>query len=105
MWGYLKFLLLFGKKPKPCFPITQLSNIFTLFLIKVFRIILFDPIEQLSPIITFFSIIVLCPILQLIPIETFSPIKTFLPWLTFSSNFVSVIMFAVLSKSSFTESG
>ena len=54
--GYLKFLLLFGKKPNPCFPITQLSKILTSFLIIVFLIIVFEPIEQLSPIETFFSI-------------------------------------------------
>ena len=41
--GYLMFLSLIGKKPKPCFPIVQLSNIFTLFLIKEFLITLFDP--------------------------------------------------------------
>ena len=53
--GYLKFLFLFGKKPKPCFPTTQLSRTFTLLLIKEFLIIVFDPIEQLSPIETFFQ--------------------------------------------------
>jgi len=57
--GYLKFSLSFGKKPKPCLPITQLSRIFTPFLINEFLIILFAPIEQLLPIETFFSIIVL----------------------------------------------
>ena len=84
IWGYLKFLFLIGKKPKPCLPITQLSNILTLFFIRVFLITLFDPREQSSPIMTFFSIIVLCPILQLLPIETFAPSKTFLPKLTLS---------------------
>ena len=44
--GYLKFELLIGKKPNPCFPMTQLSRIFTLSLIKVFLIIELDPIEQ-----------------------------------------------------------
>ena len=41
---------LFGKNPNPFFPITQLSKILTLFLIKEFRMIVFDPIKQLSPI-------------------------------------------------------
>jgi hypothetical protein len=57
--GYLRFLFLFGKNPKPCFPTTQLSKTFTLLLISEFLIIVFEPIEQLSPIKTFFSIIVL----------------------------------------------
>ena len=48
-----------GKKPNPFLPITQPSKIETLFLINVFLIITFDPIEQLSPIITLLSIIVL----------------------------------------------
>ena len=56
----LKFLnRRLGKKPKPCLPITQLSKILTLFLIKQFLITVLDPIEQLFPIITFFSIMVL----------------------------------------------
>ena len=38
---------------------TQLSKILTLFLIKQFLTIVFEPIEQFSPIETFFSIIVL----------------------------------------------
>ena len=54
--GYLKLLSLFGKNPKPCFPTTQLSRTFTLLLISEFLIIVFEPIEQLSPIETFFSI-------------------------------------------------
>ena len=82
--GYRKFLSLIGKKPKPCLPIVQLSNIFTLFLTTVFLITLFDPMQHSSPMTTFFSIIVLCPILQLFPIETLLPIKTFLPKLTLS---------------------
>ena len=57
--AYLRFLLLLGKNPKPCLPITQLSRIFTLLPIKVFLIITLEPIEQLFPIETFFSIIVL----------------------------------------------
>ena len=63
IWGYLEFPLSEGKKPKPCFPIIQLSKIFTLFLTIVFLIITFEAIEQLSPTMTFFSIIELCPIL------------------------------------------
>ena len=59
IWGYLIFFLLSGKKPNPCLPIVQLSRIFTLSPINVFLIIVFDPIEQLFPIETFFSIIVL----------------------------------------------
>ena len=47
----------FGKKPKPFLPITQQSKIFTLFLIMVFLIITFEPIEQSSPITTLLSII------------------------------------------------
>ena len=105
IWGYLKFLSLIGKKPKPCFPITQLSNILTLFFINVFLIMVLDPTEQLSEIITFFSIIVLCPILQFLPIEIFSPIKTFLPKITLSLNLVSFIGITVSSKSSFIEFG
>ena len=79
MWGYLIFLLLFGKKPKPCLPIIQLSKIFTLLPTMVFLIIELEPIEQLLPIDTFFSIIVLCPIEQLDPNTTFFPTKTFFP--------------------------
>ena len=60
---------LFGKKPKPFFPITQLSKILTLFLIMEFLIITFEPIEQLFPIITFFSITEYGPILTLLPID------------------------------------
>ena len=100
-----EFLFFIGKNPKPCLPITQLSKILTLFLIKVFLTILFDPKEQLSPIVTFFSIIVLCPILQFSPIETLLPIKTFLPKFTLILNSVSLISFTVLSKSSFIASG
>ena len=59
--GYLIFLLLLGKKPKPFLPIIQPSKISTLFFIIVFLIITFEPIEQLSPIITLLSIIELCP--------------------------------------------
>ena len=66
----------------------QLSRILTFFLINVFLISVLDPIEQLSPIKTFFSIIVLCPIEQFEPIVTFLPINTFLPYLTKSLNFV-----------------
>ena len=55
--SYIFFL--FGKKPKPFFPITHPSKIFTLSLIIVFLIITFEPIEQFEPIDTFFSIIVL----------------------------------------------
>ena len=64
IWGYLKFDFLSGKKPNPFFPITLPSNIWTLFLINEFLMITFEPIEQLSPIDTFFSIIVLWPIKQ-----------------------------------------
>ena len=39
-----------GKKPKPFLPMTQLSKIVTLFFIKEFLKIVFDPILQLSPI-------------------------------------------------------
>ena len=77
--GYLIFCFLFGKKPKPFFPITHPSKIFTLSLIIVFLIITLEPIEQFEPIITFFSIIELWPIEQLFPIFTFLPIKTFIP--------------------------
>ena len=35
----VKFLFLIGKNPKPCLPITQLSNTLTLFFIKVFKIL------------------------------------------------------------------
>ena len=59
-----------GKKPNPFLPIIQPSKITILFLIIVFLIITLDPIEQLSPIITFFSIIELCPIQQFFPILT-----------------------------------
>jgi hypothetical protein len=55
--GYLKFFFLSGKKPKPFFPITQPSNIFTLLPTRVFLIITLEPIEQLSPITTLLSII------------------------------------------------
>ena len=83
IWGYLILFFESGKKPKPFFPITQLSKIFTLFLITEFLIITFEPIEQLFPIITFFSIIVLWPIEQLIPTFTCLPTKTLFPNLTF----------------------
>ena len=76
------FSFLLGKKPNPFFPITQPSNIETLFLIIVFLIITLEPIEQLSPITTLLSIIVLWPIEQLDPILTFFPINIFWPWLT-----------------------
>ena len=59
MCGYLVFLSLLGKKPKPFLPITHPSKIFTLFLTIVFLIITLEPMEQFEPIITFFSIIVL----------------------------------------------
>ena len=59
MCGYLTFFCLLGKKPKPFFPIIHPSSIFTLSSIIVFLIITLDPIEQLDPILTFFSIIVL----------------------------------------------
>ena len=55
--GYLKFFFLSGKKPKPFLPITHPSKILTLFLITVFLIITFEPIEQSSPITTLLSII------------------------------------------------
>ncbi len=55
--GYLLFLLFEGKKPKPFFPITQLSKTVTLFFIIEFLKIVFEPILQLFPIFTFFSII------------------------------------------------
>ena len=64
-----------------------------------------EPIEQLSPIDTFFSKIELWPIKQLEPILTFVPNKTFLPYSTLSLKFVSSIFFTVLSKLSVTESG
>ena len=57
--GYRIFSFLLGKKPNPFLPITQPSNINTLFLINAFLIITFDPIEQLLPITTLLSIIVL----------------------------------------------
>ena len=63
---------------------TQLSKILILFLIILFLITTLEPIEQLSPIITFFSIIELCPIEQFEPILTFLPIKMFFPYLTLS---------------------
>ena len=97
--------MLFGKKPNPCLPMIQLSKILTLFLIKLFLIIVFEPIEQLSPIETFFSIMVLWPIEQFKPIDTFLPIKTFLPNLTLSINFVLLISSTELSKLSLIESG
>ena len=87
------FFLLLGKKPNPCLPIVQLSRILTLLPINVFLIIVFDPIEQLLPIDTFFSIIVLWPIKQFEPIETFFPIKIFFPNLTvfkFSISLISI---------------
>ena len=77
--GYLKLISLFGKKPNPFFPITHPSKMWTLFLINEFLMITFDPIEQLSPILTFFSMIELWPIKQFTPIFTFSPIRTFFP--------------------------
>ena len=94
-----------GKNPNPCLPITHPSKIFTLSLIIVFLIIVFDPIEQLFPILTFFSIIELWPIKQFDPKDTFLPIKTFLPNLTLSLNFVSDIEIPVSSKLSLIESG
>ena len=54
IWGYLIFLSLLGKKPKPFLPIIHPSNMFTLSLIIVFLTITLEPIEQLEPIITFF---------------------------------------------------
>ncbi len=39
IWGYLILFFESGKKPKPFFPITQLSKILTLFLIMEFLII------------------------------------------------------------------
>ena len=81
--GYLIFFLLLGKKPKPFFPITHPSKILTELLIIVFLIITFEPIEQLSPMITLLSKIVLWPIKHFFPILTFLPIKTFFPYLTF----------------------
>ena len=93
MCGYLIFPLLFGKKPKPFFPIIHPSKILTLFFIIVFLIITFDPIEQLSPIITLLSKIELCPIKQFLPILTFLPIKTYLPNLTFFLKEVLLISF------------
>ena len=77
----------------------------TLFLITVFLIITFEPTEQSSPIITFFSIIVLWPIEQFFPIFTFFPIKTFFPCLVFLLYFVLAISLTVLSNSSLIESG
>ena len=50
MWGYLKFPLLFGKKPNPFFPITEPSKTLTLFPIKEFFIITLLPIIQFLPI-------------------------------------------------------
>ena len=67
MW-ISNIFFLFGKKPNPFLPITQPSKILTLFLIIVFLIITFEPIEQLSPITTLLSIIELCPIEQFLPI-------------------------------------
>ena len=89
--GYLKLPLLSGKNPKPFFPIMQPSKIWTLFLIKEFLIITFEPIVQSFPIDTLDSIIELCPIKQLDPILTFLPINTFFPNLTFSLNLVILI--------------
>ena len=86
-------------------PKTQLSKIFTLFLITVLLKITFDPIEQSFPIETFFSIIVLWPIEQFLPIETFLPIRTFLPYFTIFLNFVSSIGNIVSSKLSSIEVG
>ena len=77
----------------------------TLFLMIVFLITVFEPIEQLFPIETFFSTIVLWPIEQFDPIVTFSPTKTFFPCLTLSLNSVSFKFFAVSSKLSFKASG
>ena len=45
-----------GKNPNPCLPITHPSKILILSLIIEFLIIVFDPIEQLSPIITFYAV-------------------------------------------------
>ena len=83
----------------------QLSKIFTLFPIKEFLIILLDPIEQLSPIITFCSMIVLWPIKQLDPSFTFFPIKTFKPCLILLLYSEFSIETQELSKSSFIASG
>ena len=51
------FFSLSGKKPKPFFPIIHPSRMHTLFLTIVFLRITFEPIEQLSPIITLLSMI------------------------------------------------
>ena len=62
MWGYLIFLFLPGKKPKPFFPIIAPSKMFVLLpTIEFFNITLL-PILQLFPIFTFDSIIELLPI-------------------------------------------
>ena len=82
---------------------TQPSKTLTWFFKIVFLIMVFDPIEQLSPIETFFSIIVLWPIEQFFPIFTFEPINTFFPNFTFFLNFVLKISLTELSKSSFIE--
>ena len=58
-----------GKKPNPFFPTTQPSKTLILFFKIVFLIIVFEPIEQLSPMITFFSIIEYGPILTLLPMD------------------------------------
>ena len=100
IWGYLTFFFWLGKKPKPFFPITHPSKICTLSSIIVFLIITFEPIEQLDPIITFFSMIVLCPKEQFFPILTFFPIKTFRPYPHFFFIDFFVISFTELSKSS-----
>ena len=95
--GYLKFWFLIGKiQIHVCY--YDPSKILTLSLIIVFLIIVFDPIEQLFPMLTFFSIIELWPIIQFNPKDTLFPTKTFLPNLTLSLNFVSDIEIAVSSK-------
>ena len=47
IWGYLKFFILSGKKPKPFFPTIAPSKIFVLLPISVFFIITLLPILQL----------------------------------------------------------
>ena len=88
--GYLIFLFLPGKKPKPFFPIIAPSKMFVLLpTIEFFNITLL-PILQLLPILTFDSIIELLPIEQLIPIFTFLPTRTFLPTLSLENFFLSI---------------
>ena len=91
MWGYLKFLFLSGKKPKPFFPIRKRPKFYIISNYSIFNKNIITNHTIVSNYYIWFNYSIM-PIIVFFPIFTFFPINTLWPNLTFLNLFGSLIL-------------